>query len=90
MASTLKQTTIYMNDKLKHLIGGFIFGSITNITGYDLGGFIISSIAFFGKENFDVNKPYPTGFDWLDIRADYNGFFIGYGAVAMIRNIFSI
>lgn len=34
---------------------------------------LIASVIFIGKEVWDKYKPQPTGFDWLDLLADYIG-----------------
>lgn len=34
---------------------------------------LIASVFFIGKEVWDKYKPNPTGFDWLDLVADYLG-----------------
>ena len=34
---------------------------------------LIASVIFIGKEVWDKYKPQPTGFDWLDLIADYIG-----------------
>ena len=34
---------------------------------------LIASVIFIAKEVYDKYKPNPTGFDWLDLAADYSG-----------------
>ena len=37
---------------------------------------LIASVVFIAKEVYDKYKPVPTGFDWLDLLADYSGLII--------------
>ena len=37
---------------------------------------LIASVIFIAKEVYDKYKPNPTGFDWLDLLADYLGLII--------------
>lgn len=76
-----------MDDKLKHFIIGFTLGILTSILNHEIIGFVFSSLLFFGKEVFDIYKENPTGFDKYDIKADYNGFLVGYGISALIKNV---
>lgn len=74
-----------MNDKIKHIIVGGVAGIATLplafITGFAnafVAVFLLSSVVFFWKEYLDTIKPNPTGFDKVDLVADYMGLFIGY------------
>jgi hypothetical protein len=63
------------SDKLKHFIVGGALGALSYFfsVGY---GFIFASLIFIGKEIYDCYKPNPTGFDELDLLADYLGYFL--------------
>ena len=63
-----------MNDKIKHFIIGFILGMSILLIGYY--SIILATVIFIGKEIYDCFKPNPTGFDVMDLLADY----LGYGA----------
>lgn len=75
------------SDKIKHFIGGCILGAATCITNQNIIGLSISSTLFISKEVIDKYKPNPTGFDKMDLLADYIGFFVGYGLAAFIKNL---
>ena len=61
-------------DLIKHFAVGIVFGVLTAFAWVFA---IIATFVFFGKEVFDAYKPKPTGFDWLDILADYLGLITG-------------
>lgn len=61
-------------DLIKHFAVGFVFGVLTAFAWVFL---LFGSLVFFGKEVFDMYKPKPTDFDWLDILADYLGLATG-------------
>ena len=72
------------NDKQKHLIVGAIIGFLYfpvvflwDINAAIISNFIVSSALFIGKEFYDKYKPNPTGFDKVDLFADYLGWGIG-------------
>ena len=72
------------NDKQKHLIVGAIAGFlyfpvvfVWDINAAIISNFIASSAVFIGKEVYDKYKPNPTGFDKVDLFADYLGWGIG-------------
>ena len=74
-----------MNDKTKHFIVGLIFGLLTLPISWAVGliwaytiTFLAANIVFIGKEIWDTYKPIPTGFDKMDLLADYGGLFAGY------------
>ena len=84
-----------MNDKLKHLIGGVILGSATYFSNHWLIGLGISSGLFVGNEISDmynintiIYKHKATGFDKLDLFADYLGFAIGFTISVLGHGIF--
>ena len=62
-------------DKLLHGLVGLAFGLLYAYIGF--WSLIFGTIVFFNKEIYDKYKPNPTGFDWLDIAADYTGLLIG-------------
>lgn len=71
-------------DKQKHFIVGAIMGFIYfpvvllwDINAAIISNFIASSAVFIGKEIYDKYKPNPTGFDKVDLFADYLGWGIG-------------
>ena len=73
-----------LNDKQKHLIVGAIMGFLYfpvvflwGINAAIISNFIASSVVFIGKEFYDKYKPNPTGFDKVDLFADYLGWGIG-------------
>ena len=72
------------NDKQKHLIVGAIMGFLYSpvvflwdINAAIISNFIASSVVFIGKEIYDKYKPNATGFDKVDLFADYLGWGIG-------------
>ena len=75
-----------MNDKTKHFIVGSFFGLLTLPLSFATFGFawaavislICGSIVFVGKEMYDERKKYPTGFDKVDLAADYLGWCAGW------------
>ena len=71
-------------DKQKHLIVGFICGFMYSpfVSFYDINwvigiNLLLSSMMFIGKEVYDKYKPNPTGFDKVDLFADYLGWGVG-------------
>ena len=72
------------NDKQKHLIVGAIMGFLYfpvvflwDINAAIISNFIASSAVFIGKEIYDKYKPNATGFDKVDLFADYLGWGLG-------------
>ena len=72
------------NDKQKHLLVGFVCGVLYSpvvflwdINSAIISNFIASSALFIGKEIYDKYKPNPTGFDKVDLFADYLGWGVG-------------
>lgn len=55
-----------------HFMVGLAFGLPYLILSL-LHTVLIASIVFIAKEVYDKYKPNPTGFDWLDLLADYIG-----------------
>lgn len=45
---------------------------------------LIASVIFIAKEVYDKYKPVPTGFDWLDLLADYIGLTISIFTIWLI------
>ena len=45
---------------------------------------LIASVIFIAKEVYDKYKPNPTGFDWLDLLADYIGLTISILTIWLI------
>ena len=76
-------------DKVLHLIVGAIFGVATYLSGHWMLGFVIATIIFVLKEVYDMYKPNPTGFDTLDLTADYIGLLAGFWAAGMLHGIIS-
>ena len=73
-----------LNDKQKHLLVGAIMGFLYSpvvflwdINAAIISNFIASSVVFIGKEIYDKYKPNATGFDKVDLFADYLGWGIG-------------
>ena len=75
-----------MNDKTKHTLLAAVIGLTTlPIAFYKSIGFwwallimlIIGTMASVGKEINDKYKPQPTGFDRMDLVADFLGFACG-------------
>ena len=71
-------------DKQKHFIVGAIMGFLYfpvvflwDINAAIISNFIASSALFIGKEVYDKYKPNATGFDKVDLFADYLGWGIG-------------
>ena len=77
-------------DKLLHAIVGAAFGVATYFSGYWLIGFVLSTIVFVLKEVYDCIKPLPTGFDKVDLTADYIGLLIGFWIAGMLHGIINI
>jgi len=86
-----------MNDKTKHTIIGFAFGlsallisCCSNIMwGFTLS-FAVGTIFFIGKEIYDKYKPRPTGFDRMDLAADYGGLLAGWAVSAFVMGVLKI
>lgn len=81
------------NDKQKHLIVGAIMGFmyfpvvfLWNINAAIISNFIASSVVFIGKEIYDKYKPNATGFDKVDLFADY----LGWGVGVWVGSLFLI
>ena len=73
-----------LNDKQKHLLVGFVCGALYSpvvflweINSAIISNLVASSALFIGKEFYDKYKPNPTGFDRVDLFADYLGW--GFG-----------
>ena len=73
-----------LNDKQKHLLVGFVCGVLYfpvvflwDINSAIISNMIASSVLFIGKEIYDKYKQNPTGFDKVDLFADYLGWGIG-------------
>jgi len=71
------------NDKQKHITVGRLIGIVTLPVAFipNMGfwwalllTFIFGSLIFVGKEIVDKYKPQPTGFDRIDLAADYIGY----------------
>ena len=74
-----------MNDKTKHVIIGAIFGVLSLPLSLLIGMAnsyaaiaVIATFVFIMKEWYDTIKPTPTGFDKMDLVADYIGLFAGF------------
>lgn len=61
-------------DLVKHFAVGLAFGVLTYFSWVF---FVVASAVFIGKEVYDKYKDNPTGFDWLDLIADYLGLIAG-------------
>ena len=72
-------------DKLLHGLVGLAFGLLYAYIGF--WSLIFGTIVFFNKEIYDKYKPNPTGFDWLDIAADYTGLLIGLLITLIVKII---
>ena len=72
-------------DKLLHGLVGLAFGLLYAYIGF--WSLIFGTIVFFNKEIYDKYKPNPTGFDWLDIAADYAGLLIGLLITLIVKII---
>ena len=70
-------------DKIYHFVVGAIFGIFT-IWLPVVVVLIAATFVFFNKEIYDCYKPNPTGFDWLDILADYIGFTVSTLIILLI------
>ena len=73
-----------LNDKQKHLLVGFVCGVLYSpvvflwdINSAIISNLVASSVLFIGKEIYDKYKPNPTGFDKVDLSADYLGWGVG-------------
>lgn len=75
-----------LNDKQKHVRVAAVIGLATLPVAFihNIGFWwallimlIIGTIAFVGKEIVDKYKPNPTGFDRMDLVADFAGFACG-------------
>ena len=83
-----------LNDKQKHLLVGFVCGLlyfplvfIWDINAVIISNFVGSSVLFIGKEVYDKYKPTPTGFDKVDLLADYLGWGVGVWVGSMFLMI---
>lgn len=83
-----------MNDKTKHFLVGAAFGMSALPLIYLLPflwvvviTFATSSVVFFGKEVRDIPT---TGFDKMDLVADYAGLFSGYVIVFIVKWIINV
>ena len=72
------------NDKQKHLLVGFVCGVLYSpivflwdINATIISNLVASSVMFIGKEIYDKYKQNQTGFDKVDLFADYLGWGIG-------------
>lgn len=81
------------NDKQKHLMVGAIMGFlyfpvvfVWDINAAIISNFIASSAVFIGKEIYDKYKPNATGFDKVDLFADY----LGWGIGAWVGSLFLV
>jgi len=90
----LEQNNTTMNDKTQHIIVGSLAGIATLPLAFLAGFanalaaiFLIATVVFFGKEWYDKIKPQPTGFDKMDLVADYIGLFIGYIVAFIIYSL---
>jgi len=72
-------------DKIFHFIVGLVFGLSYYFVA--LWAVLFGTVIFVGKEVYDIYKPNPTGFDWMDILADYTGFSIGLLIAILIKCI---
>lgn len=70
-------------DKILHFIVGLVFGLSYYFVA--LWSVLFGTVIFVGKEVYDIYKPNPTGFDWMDILADYLGFAIGLTIAIFIK-----
>ncbi len=82
-----------LTDKQKHLVVGFILGFlyfpivfIWDINEAIISNFIASTIIFISKEIYDKYKPNATGFDSVDMFADY----LGWGVGVWVGSLFVI
>ena len=86
-----------MNDKTKHVIVGAAIGMLAIPLSFAIGLwwsflaiFIAATMVFVGKEEYDVYKPQPTGFDKMDFLADYLGLICGYIISFMVYYLIQI
>lgn len=82
-----------LSDKQKHMIVGFMCGFayfpfqfFFDFNTVAFANLFLSSVLFIGKEICDKYKPNPTGFDVVDLFADYLGWGVGVwvGSVILI------
>lgn len=81
------------NDKQKHLLVGFALGFlyfpfvfVWGVNEALIANLIASSLIFIGKEVYDKYKPNATGFDKVDLFADY----LGWGVGVWVGSVFVI
>jgi len=86
-----------MNDKTQHVIVAAIFGvlslPLSLVIGFTMAlvsVFVVSTVAFLGKEYYDTIKPKPTGFDKVDLTADYMGLAAGFIIAFIIHTAIQI
>ena len=86
-----------MNDKAKHFAVGSLIGLLTLPISYFCGlwwalliTLVLGTIIFVGKEINDIYKPNPTGFDKLDLFADYIGLIAGWIISFIVYNSIQI
>lgn len=87
----MRKITEYINkqaglrcDYMLHFAVGLLFGLLYLILPlfYTV---LIASVIFIAKEVYDKYKPDPTGFDWLDLVADYIGLTISILTIWLLK-----
>lgn len=69
----MKSSPMKIRSDIKlHFVVGLALGLLYLVLSL-LFTVLIASVIFIGKEVWDKYKPQPTGFDWLDLLADYIG-----------------
>ena len=93
-----------MNDKTKHYLVGLVLGLLTLPLSFYCGKInaaffmlLVSSFVFIGKEitdKYDIElsfyKHKATGFDKMDLVADYLGLISGYIVAIFIKGLIEI
>ncbi len=83
IATRLSSKIGVRGDYILHFMVGLAFGLLYLILSL-LHTVLIASVVFIGKEVWDKYKPNPTGFDWLDLIADYLGLTISILTIWLI------
>lgn len=80
----INKLTGIRRDYILHFAVGLSFGLLYLISPL-LHTILIASVIFIAKEVYDKYKPNPTGFDWLDLVADYIGLTISILTIWLLK-----
>ena len=84
IANWLSKLTGIRGDYILHFAVGVSLGLLYLILPIP-HTMLIASVIFIAKEVYDKYKPVPTGFDWLDLLADYLGLIISIFTIWILK-----